>query len=232
MGLEALYLLKKPRFSIPTIPEAERTPLVTLLLGLIEDLAERVQKQDEEIAQLKDEVRVLKGQKKRPQFKPSQMDEQTDKDQSEGKAAEEDPRRPGSDKRSKKAELVIHDEKIIKPKARIPRGSRFKGYRDVIIQDLVIQAHNTRYRLARWLTPQGEYLTGELPAHLADHHFGPTLRSYLLYQHHHCQVTQPLLHEQLREWGVDISTGTIDALLTAHQEPFHAEKDELLERAL
>jgi len=44
---------------------------VTLLLGLIEDLAERVQKQDEEIALLKDEVRVLKGQKKRPQFKGS-----------------------------------------------------------------------------------------------------------------------------------------------------------------
>src|SRR6266851_3429116 len=106
MGLEALYLLKKPRFSIPPIPEAERTPLVTLLLGLIEDLAERVQKQDEEIEQLKDEVRVLKGQKKRPQFKPSNMDEQTDKDRSEGKAAEEeDPRRPGSDKRSKNAEL-------------------------------------------------------------------------------------------------------------------------------
>jgi hypothetical protein len=69
---------------------------VTLLLGLIEDLAERVQRQDEEIAHLKDEVRVLKGQKKRPHFKPSKMDEQTDKDRSEGEAAEEDPRRPGS----------------------------------------------------------------------------------------------------------------------------------------
>jgi transposase IS66 family protein len=224
--------LKKPRFSIPPIPEAERTPLVTLLLGLIEDLAERVQKQDEEIAQLKDEVRVLKGQKKRPQFKPSKMDEQTDKDQSEDKAAEEDPRRPGSDKRSKKAELVIHDEKIIRPKRRIPKGSRFKGYRDVIIQDLVIEAHNTRYRLARWLTPKGEYLIGELPAHLADHQFGPRLRSYVLYQHHHCQVTQPLLHEQLREWGVDISTGTIDAILSTDQDAFHAEKDALLETGL
>jgi hypothetical protein len=224
--------LKKPRFSIPPIPEAERTPLVTLLLGLIEDLAERVQKQDEEIAQLKDEVRVLKGQKKRPQFKPSKMDEQTDPDQSEGKTAEEDGRRPGSDKRSKNAELVVHDEKIIKPQGRIPKGSRFKGYRDVIIQDLVIRAHNTRYRLARWLTPKSEYLIGELPTHLADYHFGPTLRSYVLYQHHHCQVTQPLLHEQLREWGIDISTGTIDALLSADQHPFHAEKDALLETGL
>jgi len=80
--------------------------------------------------------------------------------------------------------------------------------------------------------PKGRSLCGQLPAQLAGHRFGPKLRSYILYQHHHCQVTQPLLHEQLREWGIDISTGAIDALLTAHQEPFHAEKDELLERAL
>jgi hypothetical protein len=222
----------KPRFSIPTIPEAERTPLVTLLLGLIEALAERVQKQEEEIAHLKDEVRVLKGEKQRPRFKPSQMEEETDQRHSDAEGAEEDPRRPGSDKRSKTAELVIHDEQIIQPSRRIPKGSRFKGYRDVVIQDLLIRAHNTRYRLARWLTPQGKYLTGELPAHLAEHHFGVTLRSYLLYQHHHCQVTQPLLHEQLHEWGIDISTGSIDALLSADQDAFHAEKDALLTSAL
>jgi hypothetical protein len=134
MGLEALYLLMKPRFSIPSIPEAERTPLVKVLLGVIEGLSEVVQKQAERIELLEEEIRILKGQKKRPHFKPSKMDEQTDQDQSEGAPAEEDPRRPGSDKRSKNAELVIHDEKIIRPQRRIPKGSRFKGYRDVIIR--------------------------------------------------------------------------------------------------
>ena len=146
--------------------------------------------------------------------------------------SEKDQRRAGSDKRSKTAELVIHDEQIIQPTLGAPKGSRFKGYRDVVIQDLVIRAHNTRYRLARWLTPKGDYVTGELPEHLAEHHFGATLRSYLLYQHHHCQVTQPLLREQLREWGIDISSGTIDALLSTDQDAFHAEKDGLLNTAL
>src|SRR5271166_2681035 len=63
--------------------------------------------------------------------------------------------------------------------------------------------------------PNGEFVTARLPAHLADRHFGASLRSYLLYQHHHCQVTQPLLLKQLREWGIEISSGTIDALLRA-----------------
>lgn len=221
----------KHRFGMPPIPESERTPLVIALLGVIEGLAERVQKQEEEIELLKDEIRILKGGKKRPHFKPSKMEEQTD-EALRGEGSEKDRRRPGSDKRSKTAELVIHDERIIQPTRRIPKGSRFKGYRDVVIQDLVIQAHNTRYRLARWLTPRGDYVTGELPEHLVGQHFGTTLRSYVLYQHHHCQVTQPLLLEQLREWGIDISSGTIDALLSADQESFHAEKDGLLNSAL
>jgi Transposase IS66 family len=163
------------------------------------------------------------------------MEEQTaaDEDQDEGQdEGKKDTRRPGSDKRNKTAELVIHEEKIIPPSRRIPRGSRFKGYRDVVVQELQIQCHNTRYRLERWVTPGGEALCGQLPAELAGHHFGPTLRSYILYQHHHCQVTQPLLHEQLQEWGIEISTGAIDAILTSDHDRFHAEKDALLKRGL
>ena len=38
------------------------------------------------------------------------------------------------------------------------------------------------------------------------------------YQYHQCHVTQPLLREQLTEWGIDISAGQIDALLTAGKE--------------
>ena len=63
-------------------------------------------------------------------------------------------------------------------------------------------------------------------------HFGPRLRELVLYQHHHCQVTQPLLHEQLREWGVDISVGQVDALLSGHNAAFCAEKDQLLATGL
>ena len=82
------------------------------------------------------------------------MDEGTEPSDSKQGDPEKDKRRPGSDKRSKTVELSIHEEAIIQPKKRIPNGSRFKGYRDVVIQGLVIRAHNTRYRLARWLTPK------------------------------------------------------------------------------
>jgi hypothetical protein len=41
----------------------------------------------------------------------------------------------------------------------------------------------------------------------------------VLYQHHHCHVTQPLLCEQLREWGVEISSGQVNALLQVGDGP-------------
>jgi hypothetical protein len=215
------------RIQIPDIPEEARTPLVKGLVDVMEQLVQKVRQQEEKIAQLEDEIAVLKGEKKRPRFKPSQLDKRGGR--ADGIWGEGT--RPGSEKRSKTALLVIHEEEIIAPAEAVPEGSRFKGYREVVVQDLVIRAHNTRYRLERWETPEGRTLMGELPVSVRGGHFGVTLVSYIVYQHHHCQVTQPLLLEQLREWGIDISAGQIEALLTGKHEPFHEEKDALLPAA-
>jgi hypothetical protein len=214
--------------SLPDIPEQDQTPVVKSLLGLVEQLIERIQQQDEELALLKDEVNILKGEKKRPVFKGSKLDKSTEPDDS----SKHSRKRPGSDKKKKTHKLVIHDDKVIKPDIPIPPGSRFKGYRNFVVQDLKIESHNIRYRLEHWVTPQNESITGQLPAVLNNKHFGSQLISYVLYQYHHCQTTQPLLLEQLREWGIDISSGQINQILLQEKESFHAEKDDLLQAGL
>jgi len=90
-----------------------------------------------------------------------------------------DNKRPGSEKRAKNAELTIHQDQVIQPAEAIPPGSRFKGYRDFVVQELVISTQNTRYRLARWETPLGQLLTGQLPDQLSGRHYGPHLISYI-----------------------------------------------------
>lgn len=217
---------------LPDIPDAERTPLVEALVGLIEVLAEKTQQQAETIQQLRDEIAVLKGEKGKPSFKPSGMEPQDDHKRKGDRKQDGAGKRAGSSKRSKTAQLTIHEDRPIAPRQPLPPGSRFKGYRDVVVQDLKITAHNTRYRLEVWQTPEGEWLCGELPATLQGGHFGTGLRAYVLYQYHHCHVTQPLLHEQLLAWGIDLSVGQIDALLSGHTEAFLTEKDQLLEVGL
>jgi hypothetical protein len=196
---------------------------------MIEALMEEDQQLRKTTQQLRDEIAVLKGEKAKPKFKPSKMEQEASKTEiKDGHEKDDDKKRPGSEKISKTAELIIHEECIISPKTPIPSRLRFKGYWDFIVQGLVIKAHNTRYRLETWQTAEGQLLTGSLPEELQVRHFDSTLCSYILYQHHHCQVTQPLLREQLTEWGIEIFVGQIDAILSSKSDHFHQEKDELL----
>jgi hypothetical protein len=222
------------KLNLPDIPETERTPLVDTLLGVIEQLVQENSGQAETIQQLRDEIAILKGEKGKPKFKPSGMEEKAgthsdgDRDNNGDDACDNNKKRPGSQKRGKKKKLTVHESRIVAPHEEIPDGSVFKGYDDFIVQEIYFEAHNIRYRREIWLTPEGTWLRGKLPDYQKGQSFGPTLRQFILYQHHHCQVTQPLIYEQLREIGVDISTGQIDALLTKRAKSFIEEKNDIL----
>ncbi len=221
---------------LPPIPPEEQTPTVRLLLAIIEQQQLTIAKLEARVALLEAEVARLKKLPPRPNIKPSSLEKNHDEDDEDppsggsGKGTSTtNTKRAGSKKRRKRP--PIHRSVIIPP-AHLPSGSRLLGYQDYLLQDLVIEPCNTCYRLARYRTPDGRYLTGRLPAHLEGTHFGPTLQSYILYQYHHQRVTQPLLLQQLREWGIDISSGQLNRLVTEQKDRFHAEKTALLPAAL
>ncbi len=199
---DKLSRMIKPPFKIPEIALAEQTPLV-------EGLVQTIVKQQAWIEELESEIRRLKKLKGKPQLKPSRMDAQTEKSSHDESGSTN---KPGPT-RSKTAQLNIHEENIIAPQE-LPanaheEGWRFKGYDDFVVQDLNIEAHNIRFRLETWQSPDGQYLKGKLPA-LVDGHYGAQLKSDILYQYHNLRVTQPLLLEQLHDWGIDISAGQLN----------------------
>lgn len=203
---------------LPEIPEADRTPLVDALLELIKWQSERIE-------QLEDEIHKLKQETRKPKFKSSKMDEQTDApNDSANTSKKKGPRR------SKTQTLVIHEERIIQPET-IPDNARFKGYRDRVVQNLIIRPYTIKYRLAEYKTDEG-YITGQLPGSVYKGHWGSTLRSFILYQYHHQHVTQPLLLEQLLDLGIDISSGQLSHLLTEDLHDYHAEKADILSTGL
>ena len=199
----------------PEIPEKDQSPLVEQLLAFIEHQSIIIQ-------QLKDEIARLKNQPPRPTIKPSRLGKSKKHTSKSSRN-----KRPGSKKRSKTAQLQIHRTDPIEPDE-IPTGSQFRYYKDFVVQDIVIHPCNTRFRLKVYETPDGGYVTGTLPAYLNGKHFGPTLIRFILYQYYHCHVTQPLLLEQLYEFGIDISAGQLNNLLIEEKERFHQEKDRIL----
>ncbi len=213
------------------IPEVERTALVNWLLNLVAEQQQIISKQQETIAKLEKKVSALDEQLKaakklqgKPKIRPSTLNLEEKKPKKGGKRA-------GSGKRSKKLDFVVDEQRIIEPEEELPKGASFNGYREYDVQDLVLQRHNIRFLLAEYVTAEGKTIVGKLPKQYQGH-YGPTLISFTLYQHHQCRVPQNLILEQLRELGVDISAGQVNRILVEEKETFHAEQCQVLQVGL
>jgi Transposase IS66 family len=209
---------------LPEIRAEERTPLVESLLEIIRQLLDRVGQLEETNRQLRDEIALLKGQKPRPDIKPSVLEATKPKTQTQA-----DGKRPGSAKRPKTAELRI-DYEVPLDAEDLPDGATFRCREAYVVQELRIKNENTRYLRARYDLPGGgsvlaPFPPGVLP--IAGGHFGANLVAFILDQYHQAQVTQPLLLEQLWEYAIDISAGQLHHILTENKEIFHQEKDEI-----
>jgi hypothetical protein len=108
------------------------TELKQLVLKLLAENAE----QKRQIAELREEIARLKGGKGRPRIKPSGMEAGTNP-----KPTDELAGRLG---RSKMRPRVSVENTIVK--AQVPSGSRFKGYEDFVVQDLVLRVRVIGYR--------------------------------------------------------------------------------------
>lgn len=189
--------------------------VVAQLRQQIVDQAETMSSLRSENQLLRDEIARLKGQKGKPAIKPSHLakEPRSSAKGKDGKISRE--RRSGK-------KLKIDEIRTLKVKA--PTGSRFRGYVNYDVQDLVITPRTVRYRRERWQLTDGSVLLAALPAGVSGSHFGADLRRFLLYQHHHARLPQARLLEQVREFGVVISAGQIDAILQQEAQRLSAER--------
>ena len=191
---------------------------------LIDKLSKQLQNQKERIEQLEAELRAKKKLKGKPKLSASLLNQP----ESEEKKAD---KRAGSAKESKKSNFEIDEEITIQPDS-IPEKAKFNGYRSYDVQELIIKRHNIRFQIAEYITVDGKTVVGELPTEYQGRHYGPGLVCYVMYQHYQCRVPQPLIYEQLREWGIDISTGQVNRLLNEEHQIFEQEQHQVLKAGL
>ncbi len=137
---------KGQAFSLPSYKEirrSEHSQTLKLVLEVCQSQQERIAILEETVAQLKDEIAILKGEKARPKIKPSTLNK--DKREDEGQSSGKKHKETGAGKGKKPKELEIHETKILHPEP-IPEGSVFKGYEDYVVQGIRITLHNTQYR--------------------------------------------------------------------------------------
>jgi uncharacterized coiled-coil protein SlyX len=191
---------------------------------LIDKLSKQLTNQKERIEQLEAELRAKKKLKGKPKLSASLLNQPGEKEPKSDKRA-------GSAKSSKKSNFEIDEEITIQPNS-IPENAKFNGYRNYDVQELIIKRHNIRFQIAEYITVDGKTVVGELPKEYQGRHYGPGLVCYVMYQHYQCRVPQPLIYEQLREWGIDISTGQVNRLLNEQHQIFEQEQHQVLKAGL
>lgn len=109
------------------IPEVERTPLVNWLLNLVTEQQQIIEKQQqtiekqqqtieklsEKVNSLDEKLKAAKKLKGKPKISPSTLNSQK-------KNSKKSEKRPGSDKRSKKLDFAVDEERIIEQLRRTP----------------------------------------------------------------------------------------------------------------
>lgn len=209
--------------------EGARKAIVELL-NLVEDLAGGNRKLQAENQRLRDEINRLKGESGKPQIKARKRSGEGSGDHS----SEAERRKPRQrKKRSKRAKVKIDREQVLQvDRVPLPADAEFKGYAEVVVQDIKIETDNVLFRKEKYYSPS-EHKTylAELPRGYAGQ-FGPGIKALAVVLYYGIGTSEPKVREFFENIGTHISTGEVSNLLIKKQDDFHAEKAAIYEAGL
>lgn len=207
---------------LSSITDERTRELIVRLLNLIETQAADLRAAQAENQRLRDELNHLKGQQGKPMIKAN-----TPAPPPPDHSSEPERRRPVERvKRGKRDRIRIdRTQDLVVDPAILPPDAEFKGYDEVVIQDVVIRTDNVLFRKEKWYAPStGQTYLAVLPQGYQGE-FGPSVRALLLVFYFACQMTEPKIAEWFAHVGITISDGQISNLLIKDHTPFHTEKD-------
>ena len=165
---------------------------------------------EEKLAGLQDEIRRLKGEKKKPKIKPANTSDLNPA-----------PKKSRS-KKDKKKNIEIDEEiEVDVDKELLPKDAKFVGTRDVVIQEMIIKRRNLKFVIKRYYSKSlGQVFEGQVPQEFKGREFGPQLISFILYQYYKNRVPHKKIIAMLSDWGIEISAGTVCSILNDLKEDF------------
>lgn len=211
------------------IQEENARELVKRLLNMVEQLSREARELRAENQCLRDEVNRLKGEQGKPNIKgnktPTPKTGQSSEPERHKKRARQ--------KKSKKAQVRIDREEILKVDAQqLPADAEYKGYETVVVQDLQVKTENVLfYKEKYYSASKRKTYLAQLPAGYGGQ-FGPGVKSLILTLYFGVGTSEPKIREFLENMGVQISKGEVSDLLIQKQDGFHAESEAVYEAGL
>jgi hypothetical protein len=197
---------------------------IVQLLNLVESLAADNRDLRAENQRLRDEINRLKGEQGQPKIKPNRP---TARPPATNHSSERERHKRQAWKKSRKVERIeVKREEVLKVgPARLPADAEFKGYDDVIVQDIRIETDNVLFHKEKFYS-QSEHQAylAELP-HGYEGQFGPGVKALAVVLYHAANMSEPKVSEFFGFVGLHISKGEVSNLLIKDQGEFHAEKE-------
>lgn len=214
---------------LSTIPDERTRTLIVRLLNLVENLSADLRDAQAEIQRLRDEVNRLQGEQGKPDIKPPTPPTPPTNYSSESERY----RRVERGKRGKRQPITIDREQTLTvDRARLPPDAEFKGYEEVVIQDIRIQTDNVLFHKEVFYAPStGRSYRAPLPRGYHGE-FGPGIHALVLVLAYGCLVSEAKIRELLTNVGVQIADGTISNLLIKDQTAFHHEAAAVMQAGL
>jgi hypothetical protein len=214
---------------LSNIQDEDARQLIVRLMNLIESVTNDLRDAQAEIQRLRDENNRLKGEQGKPKVKANTPQRPRADYSSEQERRKRKPRQ----KRAKKAELEIHREQtLIVDKTSLPPDAEFKGYENVVVQDLLFRADNVCFHKEKYWAPStGESYLAALPLGY-EGQFGPGLKALTVTLYFGAGMSEPKILALYENMGIHISAGQLSNQLIKGQEGFHAEKEAMCEAGL
>jgi hypothetical protein len=214
---------------LSSIADERARQLVQQLLNVLEDVMADLRAAQAENQRLRDELNRLKGEQGAPAIKAN-----TPQPPPKDHSSEQERRKPKTWSKDRKMDRIALDREQVAQvdPTYLPPDAVFKGYEDVVVQDVIFRTDNILFHKEKWYSPsQHQSYLAPLPQGYTGQ-FGPGIKSLALTLYFGGQMSEPKVAELLRSVGVQISDGHISNLLIKDQGAFHAEKDALYRAGL
>ena len=150
---------------------------VEILLNLIEELNSQVKELREENQRLRDENNRLKGEQEKPDIKAKK-----NKGFTNNHSSEKERQTPKKHTKSSKNESIkIDREEILEyPRSELPADAEFKGYEEVIVQNIKLTTDNVLFRKQKYYSPsEGKTYLAPMPLGY-EGEFGPGVKALVI----------------------------------------------------